>query len=710
MKILNREEDILDITSPRSQSSELKTNSSISKFYTTISENDLDFLQFLTSDEKEYELFAEYCKKRFEHSYIEFYNLWRCYVSELNDENQKKIENLMFSKYIDSKSEDCLKLQTKVLKKAQKLCSSTSKFKGFLFVVKHVQNELEDIYDEYENYEEIKEKITIPSKSFEELIYKKKEFNLFQFHVKENLNCKNYSECFEYILKFKKAKSLTKKNELSNFIIKKYLNINKPNNCIIFNSKIRNIILSVHQSVGSTKEHCSMDILFKHLNDILSEEYYPRFLNSSIWWNYISIHSNFVHKKNLLNFFDIENPIKQYIDNDTYCLIEINEIRNKLTLEKFISKRITKQIDTIESSLNFIGIKHPSDGLIFPIEIFEEVEKENIIITYVTNGSYNNLNTFIIGRNGEYINSVEIIDIMMKILTIVRFYHEKKKYFDLNELREDNIYYNEEKVTIDQGYYNDSHETKFSYWVAPEKIQSEKNDCFSLGMILFRLITLIPTKEINDFFEKMSKSEPTHKTSIKNLMDKISSKYNNQYSNILKNEMLKTKNSIENSLFDIVLKMIDPNPSNRLSIDSALKKLGKLQSKLKVEDVSNLTNSFRSLNKEQQCFLQTSPDREYLKEFLRLECSIENILFYEDVEIFKSIEDMKEKLLKSKEMFETYLNEDSNLEINVNRVLKKKFMNNYFESEANQFISNEIFDDFLSEVIDGKFHISRLEK
>ena len=54
-------------------------------------------------------------------------------------------------------------------------------------------------------------------------------------------------------------------------------------------------------------------------------------------------------------------------------------------------------------------------------------------------------------------------------------------------------------------------------------------------------------------------------------------------------------------------------------------------------------------------------------------------------------------------MFETYLNEDSNLEINVSRILKKKFMDQYFESEVNEFISDDIFDDLLGEVIDSVF-------
>ena len=134
----------------------------------------------------------------------------------------------------------------------------------------------------------------------------------------------------------------------------------------------------------------------------------------------------------------------------------------------------------------------------------------------------------------------------MKILSIVRFYHEKNKYFELNELREENIYFNkiDKKIFIDQGYYNDFYKKNFNYWISPEKLKSEKNDIFSIGIILFRLITLNSMKEINNFFENIQlKNQDLSTTkSLKNLIEKINLKTNNfQYLNNLKNEMMKKK-------------------------------------------------------------------------------------------------------------------------------------------------------------------------
>eukprot|EP01080_Neovahlkampfia_damariscottae_P010982 gene10982-3688_t len=541
------------------------------------------------------------------------------------------------------------------------------------------------------------------SQSFKEILQQKADFDLFKFFAKESLHTyKNYIECFEQLIRYKESKCPTLKKTLSKFILKKYLNIKKSNTCVVFNSNIRAKIMN--QS-NKTIIECSMNMLFKYLKDILTEEIYPRFLNSSIWWNYNSISSNLITHKNFSGVYHIENVRNKYIGKPHKCLIEINEIKNKITFEKFLSKRITK-IDTKETCLSAGGIRHPCDGLIFPIEIFKEKVKNFTIITYVTNGSVSNLDSFIKERNSKYLNSSELMEIMLKILKIVQFYHEKNICFDLNELREDNIYYNQPdgEITIDQGYYNDSYENVFNYWVAPEQQKSGKNDSFALGMIFFHLITLLSIETINNIFQTTEDTSFLNK-SFKSLMDKLGLNY--LYPAILKTEMLKTKvrtnflltdfkKSIDNSLFDVVLKMTDPNPSNRVSIDFVIKKIEKLQSRFNYKPTNENESKFRS-------FLQVSPNREYFKEFLRHECSIENILFYEDVQIFKSIQNSKTKLSKAREMFKTYLNSDSNLEININGKIKKKFINDYAQSTMNQFISNEIFDDILSQVINVAF-------
>jgi hypothetical protein len=153
-------------------------------------------------------------------------------------------------------------------------------------------------------------------------------------------------------------------------------------------------------------------------------------------------------------------------------------------------------------------------------------------------------------------------------------------------------------------------------------------------------------------------------------------------------------------LSDLVIKLIDPNPLNRLSAGDLLQKLVEIQTKLKIEEVKKHTLSFRHFDKEQESFISNPLDREYFKAFLRIECSVENILFYEDVEHFKSLEN-DAKLSKSIEIHGSYFKPNSNLELNISGLLKKKFIDEYLESQSKGFISDSIFDDILNEVIDS---------
>jgi hypothetical protein len=124
---------------------------------------------------------------------------------------------------------------------------------------------------------------------------------------------------------------------------------------------------------------------------------------------------------------------------------------------------------------------------------------------------------------------------MIKITSTVHHIHKKNKSFELNELREDNIYITDNNVFIDQGYYNDCYDDqKIHYWISPEGSKSSENDIFSLGMIFFRLITLDSTNDINNCFDLDKSKTITSKKSIKFI-----GKGNNLYLNILKKSMSK---------------------------------------------------------------------------------------------------------------------------------------------------------------------------
>jgi hypothetical protein len=138
----------------------------------------------------------------------------------------------------------------------------------------------------------------------------------------------------------------------------------------------------------------------------------------------------------------------------------------------------------------------------------------------------------------------------------VNYFHKKNKSFELNELREDNIYINENNIFIDQGYYNDCYDDqRYHYWISPEGIKSPENDLFSLGIIFFRLITLDSTNDINNCFYLMDKS----KTMIsKKYIKQFIGKGNTQYLNILKNALLKSEVISSFDLFFFRIKLTKP--------------------------------------------------------------------------------------------------------------------------------------------------------
>jgi hypothetical protein len=297
-------------------------------------EHEFDFLQFLSSNEHEFEQFSTFLKENHDFRYVEYYNAWKLYITELNEEKQKQLTNEIYFRFLDSKSEEKLRLSTKIMKKAQKTYTS-SKSKAFYFILKNVQEVLEESYDEFLNLKEINETQLFPTTSFDELIKSTREMNLFQFYVNEN-NGGNLIKCFKAILKNKKMMHVNKKKELREMIIKKYVEF-VPIQSILFNSDIRDQILKLHQK----EKDEWVNVLYEHLYQILLTEYYSRFLNSSIWSQYVQIYSNRIVKNEKCSEFYEHVELCQKFINDDYYLIEINLLKHKLTSQHFISKRMT---------------------------------------------------------------------------------------------------------------------------------------------------------------------------------------------------------------------------------------------------------------------------------------------------------------------------------------------------------------------------------
>jgi hypothetical protein len=90
------------------------------------------------------------------------------------------------------------------------------------------------------------------------------------------------------------------------------------------------------------------------------------------------------------------------------------------------------------------------------------------------------------------------------------------------------------------------------------------------------------------------------------------------------------------------------------------------------------------------------------KEYSKKEFSEENVNFWEDVQIFKSLEDLEMKLDKMEEIQKNYLTKGEKYEININldllEVVKEKIFQNL---QKNEIEDNELFDSILNDLVGG---------
>jgi len=84
----------------------------------------------------------------------------------------------------------------------------------------------------------------------------------------------------------------------------------------------------------------------------------------------------------------------------------------------------------------------------------------------------------------------------------------------------------------------------------------------------------------------------------------------------------------------------------------------------------------------------------------RTEYAIEPLLFFEDVQVFQKLETDQEKLIKAKEICQSYLYSSSILEVNCSGKLKKEIGQELREAEESGGIYLEIFDEISKHVSD----------
>ena len=119
-------------------------------------------------------------------------------------------------------------------------------------------------------------------------------------------------------------------------IIERYCKLSSP--CmVIYDPKIRDKIL--------IKEKISPDWynqLFNVVYQVLSEEFYPRFINSIIWKDYVNSTSLKQKQYKFNEIYSIEEVIEESKKKSTLL------VRNKATYETFLAMKITDTKENIK--------------------------------------------------------------------------------------------------------------------------------------------------------------------------------------------------------------------------------------------------------------------------------------------------------------------------------------------------------------------------
>ena len=311
---------------------------------------------------------------------------------------------------------------------------------------------------------------------------------------------------------------------------------------------------------------------------------------------------------------------------------------------------------------------------------------------------------------------------MSQMIEAISFCHENEFYFEIGSLNEFNIYLSEtlDHCFIDTGFFDDEEIELPRYYTENEfgeekQTKSEKDDIFAIGIVFFRLITLLSIEEIEGLFEKETKSR-SRRSSVKKRRNSISGLIDSVLSNFEANEkplkylanfrfqMFKEEKGYNEDLLILILKMLDPVELNRPTAETFLESLQLIQKKSLNRYVFSKENSLTKITEgwsfEQKAIMSDVLYRQFLKDFLRIEFCVETLLFFEDISKFKELKGT-ERIEKANEIIHSYLStRKSTLQVNVNAKQIKNISSNIkIQLESNGSIDDSIFDDSLGHVI-----------
>eukprot|EP01080_Neovahlkampfia_damariscottae_P011365 gene11365-4533_t len=720
----------------------------------------LDFKSILKNDDKKTE-FKNYLVEISQDNLNRFFFLERYveYKKIMNMEERKLFESKLYEDFLSGNGIYHLNdLQNDLLKKVEMSYQIDSPSIGLKLIYKDIFDNMNYLFKQFWGLKEgpIVEDES-PPKTFEDLINRNETKKLFSSFVIHHFG-KYYIECFDDLIEYNDKKSLELLKKIQNYCL-----ITSDEN-IILNAKFRSKIVDINQKFRDNW----YDLLFKFVFDILSNEYYPRFINSKSWKNYLNL--NYSKDKKLFeDVYIIKKIVKE--TESFFETTQILTVQNKLTNETFTGKRVF-----------FAATKNSNEK-----KFLDFVEHKNILsfIEYFTNDSTNQFNKksttiittkidkslkILLEKQNEKFTNKDIVEYLKQMLLAIREFHKKSIHFKFGELTEESIYlsiYN--SIQIDPGIYtpNISEEENLEncppYLVPPEKKISSKSDIFTIGMIIFRLMTIYSSEEMQKihFVSKLisspksesspkilksPKESPQSKSPIFSTRNSLSSfsiqtsslskngsilasprsnsvlqsprtisskRISSFFSNALKKPKIydyyeniknlfseyQDESMYDEKLLQIVLQMIDSNPDSRPDVDELLEKLSTI--KILLRTISKKKSSkFEGLDDQLKNLIKNDNQRPYLKEFLRTEFAVETILFLEDCKRFRQVHTDQERFDKAEEMCQSYIHDNSPLEINLSAGTKLCFFNDFEDAKHTGMINSFLFDDMEEHVID----------
>jgi hypothetical protein len=282
----------------------------------------------LSKKEKTFEIFGDkekrkylekYTKDHFSFDEFNFYEMYHKYSEEFLKERKLVYQRILLEDFINENGKQAIYFSEKKLKRL-KLLSIQNPEKAIFLAYQQVYDTLDSVIIQFKesNYEKLIEKSSSFPKNFKELKNQLDEFKIFSSFVSVCYG-QEFIDCWLLLTEYSKNPSKEILNEL--------MNLSK----IV----IKNPVIRIQIYKKDKPQIGWFDVYFKHIDNILSHEYYPRFIHSRIWKNYIQ--SNFKNLKfeNLYVIEEIEKEISILSEKSQYILV-----KNCLTNESFKGKRI----------------------------------------------------------------------------------------------------------------------------------------------------------------------------------------------------------------------------------------------------------------------------------------------------------------------------------------------------------------------------------